>query len=77
MLLIIGGEECLAVAGTAAVVDPQHDVAVVDEVLNLRAVTLARLATRTAMDPDERRRLWPGGGLVRFVENLRNGQAIE
>ena len=76
MLAVVGGEECLAVARAAAVVDAQDGVAVVDQVLDERAVALARLAPRTAVDPDQGGHLVLGRRLVRLVEDRRDGQAV-
>ena len=77
VLLVVGGVERLAVAGAAAVVDPDHDVAVVDEELDVGAVGAPRLSARSAVDPDEGRSLRVRRCLVRLVEDVRDGQPVE
>ena len=51
VLAVVGGEERLAVARAAPVVDPEHGVAVVDQVLDERAVALACLPARARRGP--------------------------
>ena len=60
VLLVVGGKERLAVSRAAAIVDAEDDVAVVDEVLDHRAVTGRGLSARAAMHPHDRRRLARG-----------------
>src|SRR5262249_56880336 len=73
VLLVVGREEGLAVAGAAAVVDPEDGVAVVDEVLDVGVVGAARLSARPAVDPHQRRRLRLRRGRVRLFEDGWDG----
>ena len=69
VLLVVGHVEALSVAGAAAIVDPEDRVAVIDEVLDRGAVSLAGLAARPSVHPDERRDLVPCGRQLRLVVN--------
>ena len=55
---------------------PEHGVAVVDQVLDERAIALARLAPRAAVDPDQGGHLVLRRRLVRLVEDRRDRQAV-
>mmetsp|Transcript_61330 Transcript_61330/g.144966 ORF Transcript_61330/g.144966 Transcript_61330/m.144966 type:complete len:401 (+) Transcript_61330:1400-2602(+) len=77
MLAVIGREEALAIARAAAVVDAQHRVAVVDEILHQGRVAAHRLAARAAMDPDDGRHLVAGRGFLGQHEDRGDDQAVE
>src|SRR5439155_7432 len=77
VLLVVGDVEGLAVARAAAVVDAEDRVAVIHQVLDEGAVSLARLAARPAVDPDERGDLALRRRLAGFEEDGRDGGAVE
>ena len=77
MFAVVGGEERLPVTRGAAVVDVQHDVAVIGEVLRGVLVADARLTARAAVDHDDGGDFRVGLGLMRFVEHAGDDHAVE
>ena len=76
MAAVISRIEGLAVAGTAAVVDVEDRVAVVDQVLVQRRVPDPRLAAGSAMDAHQHRYQHVCRGAVRPVQNTRDFHAV-
>src|SRR6185312_15206232 len=69
--------EGLPVAARAAVVHREHDVAVIDQILDERVVAYARLAAGAAMNPEQRGRSGRAqAGLLGTIEVGRNLHAV-
>ena len=77
MFLIISREKRLAISRASTVVDSQDHIAVIDQVLNHSAVACPRLAARTTVNPQQRRRFLCSARLMWLVQDGRNRHAIE
>ncbi len=77
MFLIVHLLKRLAVARTAAIVDGEDRVAVVDQVLDQRAVADARLAARSAVHPDQRGTRLALFGLMRCIQDSGDFRSVK